>query len=330
MNYPVWDLPFGYGYLLAGVAVLHVFISHFAIGGGFFLIVTERSARKAGDVARLKFLEFLSKFFVLTTVVAGTLTGVGIWFCIGLLNPAAVAVLIHTFVWAWAIEWTFFVVEILAALLYYYGWQRMSPADHMVIGWIYFLFAWGSLFFINGIITFMLTPGKWLATGNFWDGFFNPTFWPSFVFRSCISVMLAGLYVLLIASRFLPAEFKIRMVRGAAWWGITGLAGSLLSLSWYWRWIPVTITATALQTMPPPIKALELSYWFAGAIAALLLVFGLAFPRRQHGLRCHDNHGNGAWLVRFVRMVQGVGSQALRHRGLYVRQWSRGGTHRGL
>jgi len=128
----------------------------------------------------------------------------------------------------------------------------------------------------------MLTPGKWLATGNFWDGFFNPTFWPSFVFRSCISVMLAGLYVLLIASRFLPAEFKIRMVRGAAWWGITGLAGSLLSLSWYWRWIPVTITATALQTMPLPIKALELSYWFAGAIAALLLVFGLAFPRRQH------------------------------------------------
>lgn len=73
MNYPVWDLPFGYGYLLAGVAVLHVFISHFAIGGGFFLIVTERSARKTGDVARLKFLESLSKFFVLTTVVAGTL-----------------------------------------------------------------------------------------------------------------------------------------------------------------------------------------------------------------------------------------------------------------
>jgi hypothetical protein len=100
MKYPVWDLPFGYGYLLAGVAVLHVFISHFAIGGGFFLIVTERSARKAGDVARLKFLESLSKFFVLTTVVAGTLTGVGIWFSIGLLNPAAVAVLIHTFVWA--------------------------------------------------------------------------------------------------------------------------------------------------------------------------------------------------------------------------------------
>lgn len=42
--------------------------------------------------------------------------------------------------------------------------------------------------------------------------------------------MFAGLYVLLIASRFLPAEFKIRMVRGAAWWGITGLAGSLSAI----------------------------------------------------------------------------------------------------
>jgi hypothetical protein len=32
MNYPFWDAGIGYGLLMAGLAVVHVFISHFAIG----------------------------------------------------------------------------------------------------------------------------------------------------------------------------------------------------------------------------------------------------------------------------------------------------------
>lgn len=45
MNYPVWDVAFGAGLLIAVVAILHVFVSHFAVGGGLFLVVTERKAR---------------------------------------------------------------------------------------------------------------------------------------------------------------------------------------------------------------------------------------------------------------------------------------------
>lgn len=281
MQYPFWNLPTGYGVLMAGIAVLHVFISHFAIGGGFFLVVMERAARKVADTERLEFLEKLSRFFVLTTLVMGALTGVGIWFVIGLLNPAATEVLIHNFVWGWAIEWTFFVVEIMAAILYYYGWKRMSPADHMSIGWIYFVFAWLSLFVINGILTFMLTPGAWLATGSFWNGFFNPTFWPSLLLRSAIAVMLAGLYALLVASRCKPDTFKVRMVRQTAWWGILGLAAALPSLYWYRRAIPATITTAALQGLLTPMRALDYSHWFAGTLA-VLLILGLIVPRRLH------------------------------------------------
>ena len=40
MNYPVWQLEFaGGGLLIAMMAVIHVFISHFAVGGGLFLVV---------------------------------------------------------------------------------------------------------------------------------------------------------------------------------------------------------------------------------------------------------------------------------------------------
>ncbi len=282
MRYPFWDVAAAYGILMAGVAVIHVFISHFAIGGGLYLVVSERAARKAQDAQLLEFLQKLSKFFVLVTLVGGVLSGVGIWFVIGLLNPAATEVLIHIFVWAWATEWALFAVEILAATLYFYGWKRMEAGPHMALGWIYFVSAWLSLFVVNGILTFMLTPGRWLETGNMWDGFFNPTFWPSLVLRTAVAVMLAGLYALLVAARAHPPEFKGRMVRQAASWGLVGLAAAVPSLHWYWTAIPATVTAAAMKSMPVPILALRASFWCAGAIAVLLASFGLLLPRRQH------------------------------------------------
>jgi mono/diheme cytochrome c family protein len=261
------------------IAVIHVFISHFAIGGGLYLVVTERRARQRNDQHTLAFLEKLSKFFALTTLVAGALTGVGIWFIIGLISPSATEALIHHYVWGWAIEWTFFVVEIAAAILYYYGWKRMAPAAHMTLGWIYFVAAWLSLVVINGIITFMLTPGTWLQTGNFWDGFFNPTYWPSLVFRTGICVMLAGLYGLLVASREEAGDSKQNIVRYTIRWSGLGWIVTVLSLAWYWNAIPVAVTTTAVQVMPTPISALAHSSWLAGAIG-LLLALGWWTARR--------------------------------------------------
>ena len=282
MNYPVWDAPIGYGILMGVIAVLHVFVSHFAIGGGLYLVVSERRANQAGDLEALGFLRRLSKFFVLLTLVFGALSGVGIWFIIGLLNPTATEVLIHQFVWAWAIEWTFFVVEIAAAIIYYYGWERLAAREHLIVGWIYFAAAWLSLFVINGIVTFMLTPGRWLQTGNFWDGFFNPTFWPSLALRTGVCVMLAGLYGLLLASREPAGGFKARTVRSTAAWGLTGLAVTALSMVWYWKAVPAAVTLNAAQSMPFPMAAMKYTIGLALAIGVGLALAFLA--RRVHVL----------------------------------------------
>ncbi len=106
-------------------------------------------------------------------MVFGGLTGVGIWWTIALLNPAATSALIHIFVFGWAAEWVFFVGEIVALFIYFYTFGKMDRKNHLIIGWIYFICAWMSLFLINGIIDFMLTPGAWIETQNFWDGFFS-------------------------------------------------------------------------------------------------------------------------------------------------------------
>ena len=128
----------------------------------------------------------------------------------------------------------------------------------------------------------MLTPGDWLSTGAFWSGFFNPTFWPSLLLRSCIAVMLAGLWSLLVAARAREVTFRVRTVRYAASWAICGLAAALPCLYWYWKRIPAAITDAALQGLPTPMKALDISYWFAGGMVLLLVLFGWIVPRRLH------------------------------------------------
>jgi len=233
MNYPVWDVPAG-GLLIAAIAIVHVFVSHFAVGGGLFLVLAERKARREGDAGLLEYVRQHSRFFVLLTLVFGAITGVGIWFVIGLVHPQATSALINTFVWAWAIEWTFFVVEIAAAMVYYYGWDRLSPRTHLVVGWIYFANAWLSLAVINGILTFMLTPGTWPQTHDVWAAFFNPTYWPGLVARTFATMGLAGLYALLTASWLADAALKEKVARYAGWGWVVPMAVALpLSLAWY-------------------------------------------------------------------------------------------------
>ena len=71
MNYPVWDVTFGAGLLIAIVSILHEFVSHFAVGGGLFLVLTERKALRHNDTGVLSWLRTHTRFFVLVTVVYG-------------------------------------------------------------------------------------------------------------------------------------------------------------------------------------------------------------------------------------------------------------------
>ena len=41
MDYPIWELALGGGMLMAIVAIPHVIVAHFAVGGGLLIAVTE-------------------------------------------------------------------------------------------------------------------------------------------------------------------------------------------------------------------------------------------------------------------------------------------------
>ncbi len=239
MNYPFWDIPFlGGGILIGSVAIIHTFVAQFAIGGGLFLVLTERKAYRENNLKIIDYLKLHSKFFILLTLVFGALTGVAIWFTIGLVTPMATSSLIHIFVWGWAIEWVFFFIEIAAAMIYFYTWDKLDRKTHLSIGWIYFIAAWMSLFVINGILSFMLTPGDWLQTKSFWDGFFNPTMLPSVLMRTAVTIALAGLYALLTSSFLKDDELRTTMIKYSAKWILAPFIVLPLTGLWYLLSIP--------------------------------------------------------------------------------------------
>ena len=280
MNYPHWLLAMPGGLLIALVAVPHVFVSHFAVGGGFFLVSTEARARKQNDAALLAYCKRHSKFFALLTLVFGAITGVGIWFTIGLVSPEATSTLIHLFVWGWAIEWVFFFIEIAAAIIYYKMWDSLPARDHQIVGWIYFVAAWMSLFVINGIITFQLSPGKWVQTQNFWDGIFNPTFWPSLVARTAICAILAGVFGYITLPK---AEGREKVSRLAAKWVIAGSVVLPLALRWYAAKLPQPNKAYLGDLLIGVQHALRGGVASAVLMVVIALVFGYWKPRWMRG-----------------------------------------------
>jgi cytochrome bd-type quinol oxidase subunit 1 len=274
MNYPVWEAPIlGGGLIIGIIAILHVFVSHFAVGGGLFLPVTERKAYRENNPMLLEYVRSHSKFFVLVVLVFGAVSGVGIWWSIGLVNPEATATLIHVFVWGWAIEWVFFFVEIAAAFIYYYGWDRLDAKTHLLVGWIYFGAAWASLFVINGILTFMLTPGRWLETQSFAAAFFNPGMLPSCVTRTAVSVALAGVYALVTASAVRDVGLRSEVIQYAAKWLLVGTVVIPLGGIWYISTLPTLAREISMGGAPAVTIFAGLSIFFS-ALVVLFTYFG--------------------------------------------------------
>jgi len=247
MNYPFWEVPFiGSSSVIAIIAVFHVMISQFAVGGGLFLPMAERKALRENLPGWKDQLKKHSRFFLLVTAVFGTVSGVGIWFSIGLVQPEATSTLIHNFVFGWAIEWVFFLIDV-----YYLTWDRIPDKLHLAVGWVYAASSVCTLIIINGILTFMLFPGNtWLSvagTGHeaskFWNAFFNPTYWPSLAMRCMVCASLAAAWALITGARIdgeKQAALKASWLRWTTRWLVPPFVLMPVFLFWYLSMVPAS------------------------------------------------------------------------------------------
>ena len=251
MNYPIWELTtIGGGSLVALIAILHVYISHLAVGGGLFIWLTDWKGYRENSREIHTYIKKHTWFFLLLTMVFGGMSGVGIWFIIALVNPSATSALIHNFVFGWAIEWVFFVGEITSLLVYYYYFDELTRRQRLNIAFLYFLFAWLSLVIIDGILSFMLTPGTWIETHGFWDGFFNPTYFPSLIFRTFITIMIGGLFGYVTTVFLKESAFRTTMMRYCSKWLLWPLIGIIPSGLWYYYSVPEDVRITNFTLNP--------------------------------------------------------------------------------
>lgn len=284
MNYPVWDVAgLGSGLVVAIIAIIHVLISHIAVGGGAFLVVAEIWASRQPDADRIRgWLHKFATFFLVYTTVIGATTGVGIWFSIQLANAEATSLLIHQFVFAWAVEWVFFLGELTVLYLYYYGFGKNSVRMQAFLAGAYFIIAWGSLVVINGILTFMLTPGEWtLANKDVMAGFLNPGYFPSLIVRTLVMFLVAGLAGFLIASRIEDLGFKTRVIHFSAKWVIPAALLVPFVLYWYFTTLPANtvgiLAAGKVGVVGGTLSALTRMALLAGIAGSLLILGSLVF-----------------------------------------------------
>ncbi|MFN4132325.1 MAG: hypothetical protein ACK4GE_04530 [Caldimicrobium sp.] len=276
--YPIWEVPYLSSALIIGIiASFHILPSHLAIAGLWVNVFVEKIAYVKN---RLDYLNFIRRFTLLILIfcfIYGSLSGIGIWYSATVSSPRAISALIHNYVWGWATEWVFFLIEIATIYAYYYTLGKVDSKTHLRIGYIYAIAAWISMIIITGILAFMLTPGKWLETGNFFDGFFNPTYFPQLFMRTFLMFGIAGIYGLLIAST-LEAQAKIDLSKIISRIAFLGMILGGLSAYWYYKKLPET--ALELITGLPYLQILVKISLLAFIILLIyFLVVGFLIPR---------------------------------------------------
>lgn len=256
-HYPVNDFgPLMKGLVIGGVGIVHVFLAQFAIGGGMLLWYFERRAQRGEPDART-FVDGFFPVLVLVSFVLGALTGVAVWFTTIQVGARTIGLMIDEFHWLWATEWVCFSVEVVAGYAFYKIGHRLDAKTRLRLLALYAVASWLSLFFINGILSWQLTPGS--EPGSVWHGFFNASFWPSLLYRTCVAMALASLAACVVINTMgLDRDARAALIKRASRFAAPIAVMPLLA-GWY------------LYVIPEDSRS-----WLLGGSAPMMMFVGIA------------------------------------------------------
>ncbi len=263
------------GLIIGLLGIIHVYLAQFAIGSGMLLLYFETRGRDRDDRLYRTFVDGFFKYLVLVSFVLGAVTGVGMWLTAIQVSPRTIGAMVSEFQWIWATAWTFFCLAIVAGYAFYRVAARLDDRGRRTLLVMYVAASWGGLFWINGILSWQLTPGDWPATRSMWDGFFNPGFWPSLGFRTISAAATAALAAC-IAINLMPTlstEDRRTLVNRSAHL-LAPMALMPIFGIWYFATMPEDSRSWVLGGSP----AMTLFLALAGGSSALIggyAVFGL-------------------------------------------------------
>lgn len=259
--FPVNDFgPVMKGLAIGGLGIIHVFLAQFAIGGGMVMCWLQWLASRHDNREARAFLDSYFRFLVLVSFVLGAITGVAMWFTSIQVSPRTIGMMVTSFHWVWAIEWTFFSLEIVSGYAFYRYGRYLDDRARQILLVLYTVGAWFSLFWINGILTWQLTPGTWLETHRVWAGFFNAGFWPSLGYRTIAALSIAALVGMLVVNIMpgMAREQRESLVHRLA---VLLTPMVLMPLLGWWY----------VATMPPDSRA-----WATGGSVAITMFLSIA------------------------------------------------------
>ncbi|HEY1555887.1 MAG TPA: cytochrome ubiquinol oxidase subunit I [Kofleriaceae bacterium] len=281
--YPVNDFgPLMKGMVIGGIGIVHVFLAQFAIGGGLLLFYFERLAQR-GDRDARAFVDGFFQVLVLVSFVLGALTGVAMWFVTIQVGARTIGLMLDEFHWLWATEWVCFAVEVVAGYAFVRAGSRLSDRARLQLLGLYAVASWASLWWIDGILSWQLTPGGDALAETVWTGFFNASFWPSLLYRTCVAMALAALAACIVINTMpLDRDRRAALIRRAARFAAPIAIMPLLAL-WYLAVIPAdsrswleggSMTMTMFVAIAAGASLLIASYVIVGVIVKRLYING--------------------------------------------------------
>src|SRR5215210_3270858 len=167
---------------------VHIPLVCFGVAFPAFVLGVEWLGRRRGDPLLLVLARRWSKVMIALFAV-GVVTGTILSFELGLLWPQFMATYGDVFGLAFALEGFSFFVEAIFIAIYVYGWDRLSPRAHMLVGIPMVICVNG---WMNHPSGFRLENGRAVAVEPITALFGNSYFWHEMVHMYLAAFLVAG------------------------------------------------------------------------------------------------------------------------------------------
>jgi mono/diheme cytochrome c family protein len=252
--YPTWLEPgISSGWVVGVIATIHVLFSHAAVGAAIFFAGLAVYADRANKPEYLEFIRRYGMFLLVFSYVLGSITGPGIWYSTTVASPRGISALIHSFVWKWATEWVFFVIEVVGVYMLVYLAGKIDRKTHLRIAVIFGLTSYTTMLVIIGILSFMMWPGqeRWFAEGGYLNGFYGANTFAQLAMRTAFMFTMTAVVGGIVAARFDDPVFKKAVAGKLGWLGLISTAAGAAMLQWYLGTLPDTAEVVLANRLPP-------------------------------------------------------------------------------
>ncbi|MGM0690150.1 MAG: cytochrome c [Pseudomonadota bacterium] len=276
--YPTWYEPgIGSGWVIGIIATIHVLFSHTAVGAAILFAVLAYIGMRDDRPELIDFIKKYGLFLLVFSYILGSITGPGIWYSTTVGSPRGISALIHNFVWKWATEWVFFVIEVIGVYMLVYLAGKLDRRTYMKVAVIFGLTSYTTMLAIVGILSFMMMPGmpeKWAAEGGYLYGFYGPNTFAQLMIRTAFMFTMTAVVGGIVAAGLKDEVFKRWLLKRLA---IVGGLSAIVGISLY-PWYLGTLPSIAHLVMEN-----RLPDYFTPSIlivlGAMLAYFAMTFFR---------------------------------------------------